>query len=44
MKSETIIIRVDEKLKAKLQAMAEKDQRTLSDFIRLQLEKLADKK
>lgn len=44
MKASTIIIRVDEKLKAKLQTMADKDQRTLSDFIRLQLEKLADKK
>ncbi|HEX5002064.1 MAG TPA: ribbon-helix-helix protein, CopG family [Bacteroidia bacterium] len=41
MKNETIIIRTDEELKKRLQEMAEKDHRTLSDFIRLQLEKLA---
>lgn len=40
----TINIRIDEKTKAKLQAMADKDQRKLSDYIRLQLEKLANGK
>ena len=41
MKDTTIIIRVEEPLKKKLQAMADKDSRKLSDYIRLQLEKLA---
>jgi antitoxin component of RelBE/YafQ-DinJ toxin-antitoxin module len=36
-----INIRIDEATKKKLQAMADKDQRKLSDYIRLQLEKLA---
>ena len=44
MKTEMIPIRVDSDLKKKLKDMADKDRRTLSDFIRLQLEKLTDKK
>jgi predicted transcriptional regulator len=40
VKTTTIIVRVEEELKKKLQAMADKDQRKLSDYIRLQLEKL----
>ena len=36
-------IRIDEATKKKLQAMADKEQRKLSDYIRLQLEKLANK-
>lgn len=43
MKDTTIIIRVEEDLKKKLQVMADKDSRKLSDYIRLQLEKLATK-
>ncbi len=43
MKDTTIIIRVEEDLKKKLQVMADKDSRKLSDYIRLQLEKLAGK-
>lgn len=43
MKEETIIVRVDPELKKKLQAMADKDSRTLSDFVRLQLKKLTEK-
>ena len=41
MKTEMIPIRVDENLKKKLKELAEKDRRSLSDFIRLQLEKIA---
>lgn len=44
MKTNSIIIRVDNDLKQKLQQLADKDRRTLSDFIRLQLEKVANKK
>lgn len=43
MKDEFIAIRIDEDLKKKLQAMASKDDRSLSDFIRLQLKKLTEK-
>ena len=39
----TINIRIDDKTKAKLQLMADKDKRKLSDFIRLELEKIAAK-
>lgn len=39
----TINIRIDEKVKAKLQTMADKDKRKLSDFVRLELEKIAAK-
>ncbi|MBL0095215.1 MAG: ribbon-helix-helix protein, CopG family [Bacteroidetes bacterium] len=38
-----IPIRVDEDLKKRLKALADKDNRTLSDYIRLQLEKLIPK-
>jgi predicted transcriptional regulator len=41
-KTHTIIIRVSADLKAKLQKMADMDSRKLSDFIRLQLTKLAE--
>lgn len=39
----TLNIRIDEATKVKLQSMADKDNRKLSDYIRLQLEKLAAK-
>jgi len=39
-KSVTVNIRIEEAIKEQLQRLAEKDRRTLSDFIRLQLEKL----
>jgi len=44
MKTDTLIIRVEPQLKAKLQKMADQDRRTLADFIRLQLEKVAEQK
>ena len=44
MKTDTLIIRVEPQLKAKLQKMADHDRRTLADFIRLQLEKVAEQK
>lgn len=44
MKDETIVIRVDSELKMKLQKLADRDKRKLSDYIRLQLEKLVEKK
>ena len=40
MKNEKIVIRVEPQLKKDLQRMADRDSRTLSDFIRLQLIKL----
>ena len=40
MKDEKIVIRVEPQLKKDLQRMADRDSRTLSDFIRLQLIKL----
>jgi predicted DNA-binding protein len=40
MKNETIVIRVDKKLKDRLQKLAEKDRRKLSDYIRIVLEDL----
>jgi antitoxin component of RelBE/YafQ-DinJ toxin-antitoxin module len=43
MKQEILNIRIDSDLKKKLQMMADNDNRTLSDFVRLQLQKLADK-
>lgn len=43
MKEETLIVRIDPELKKKLQAMADKDNRTLSDFVRLQLKKMTEK-
>lgn len=42
MKTATIIIRVDESLKQKLQQLADNDKRKLSDFIRLQLENITE--
>ncbi len=44
MKNENINIRVEKKLKDKLQAMADKDNRTLSNFIEMQLIKLTETK
>lgn len=43
-KTETIILRVEPKLKKELQKLAEMDRRTLADFIRLKLESLISKK
>jgi hypothetical protein len=43
-KTETIILRVEPKLKKELQKLAEMDRRTLADFIRLKLESLILKK
>ena len=37
---ETVMIRMDSKLKSVLQKLADKDKRKLSDFIRVQLSKL----
>jgi antitoxin component of RelBE/YafQ-DinJ toxin-antitoxin module len=42
MKDEVIIIRVEPQLKKDLQQMADKDNRTLSDYVRLQLKKLVE--
>ena len=42
-KTETIILRVSQELKTGLQKMADADQRKLSDYIRIQLEKLVKK-
>jgi predicted transcriptional regulator len=42
MKDTIIQIRVEPELRAKLQTMADKDSRKLSDFIRLQLTKLVE--
>jgi predicted transcriptional regulator len=42
-KEKFIAIRIDEDLKRKLQIMADKDSRSLSDYIRLQLKKLVEK-
>lgn len=42
-KSDTIIIRVEEELKKDLQKLADEARRTLSDFIRLELEDLVKK-
>jgi len=41
-KTVNINLRVSEQTKAELSKLAEIDKRTLSDFIRLQLEKLAE--
>jgi hypothetical protein len=43
-KSEAIPLRVTPELKRKLLTLAEKDHRTLSDYVRLQLEMLVEKK
>lgn len=44
MKDETIIIRVDKDMKAKLQKLAEDSRRELSDYLRLILEDIIKKK
>lgn len=38
-----LAIRIDQDLKKKLKVLADKDSRSLSDFIRIQLKKLAEK-
>lgn len=43
-KQDTIIIRIDAELKAKVQKLADADHRKLSDFIRVQLIKLTETK
>ena len=43
MKEQVIGIRVDQDLKNKLQLLANQSDRSLSDFIRIQLKKLVDK-
>lgn len=43
MKDETLVIRIDADLKKKLKTLAEKDSRSLSDFVYLQLKKLTEK-
>ena len=42
-KTEYLNLRMTKELKDKLQAMADKDSRTLSDYIHIQLEKIASK-
>ena len=42
MKEEIVTIRMEEVLKKELQKLADKDHRNLSDFIRLQLERLVE--
>lgn len=44
MKTETIPVRVEPKLKKELLKLAEQDRRNLSDFIRVELEKLVERK
>lgn len=44
MRNEIINIRIDAETKKKLQVLADRDSRTLSDFIRLHLKKLTEKK
>ena len=41
-KTEMITIRIDKGTKEKLQTMADNDHRKLSDYIRVQLEKLVE--
>lgn len=43
MKEVTVGIRMDEAMKKKLQLLADKANRNLSDFIRLELKKLVEK-
>lgn len=43
MKDEVINIRVDKSMKDKLQKLADQDNRTLGDYIRVQLMKLLEK-
>jgi predicted transcriptional regulator len=44
MKTESIIIRVDKDMKAKLKKLAEENRRELSDFMRIVIEDLIKKK
>jgi predicted transcriptional regulator len=44
MKTESIIIRVDKDMKAKLKKLAEDSRRELSDFMRIVIEDLIKKK
>jgi uncharacterized protein (DUF1778 family) len=41
-KSETILVRVEPELKEVLQKMADKDNRKLSDFVRVQILKMIE--
>jgi uncharacterized protein (DUF1778 family) len=41
-KTETILVRVEPELKEVLQKMADKDNRKLSDFVRVQMLKLVE--
>lgn len=43
-KTVNINIRVTEEIKKQLQQLADNDRRSLSDYIRLQLEKIAEQK
>ncbi len=42
-KDQFVAVRVDEEMKSKLQVLADKADRKLSDFIRIELKKLVDK-
>jgi predicted transcriptional regulator len=42
MKEEVVTIRMEAELKRELQKMADKDQRNLSDYLRLQLKRLVE--
>ena len=42
MKEEIVTIRMEEDLKKELQKLADKDQRNLSDYLRLQLKRLVE--
>lgn len=44
MKTESVTLRMEKKLRDKLQALADKDNRKLSDYIHLQLLKLIELK
>ncbi len=44
MKTESIIVRVDKDMKAKLMKLAQDNRRELSDFLRLVMEDLIKKK
>ena len=41
-KTEMINIRIDKSTKQKLQVLADNDRRSLSDYVRIQLEKLVE--
>ena len=43
-RTDSIVIRVEPKTKRELQKMADEDKRKLSDFIRLKLEEIINKK